>query len=98
MEVPLFKACITGKVLNQNLEYKPDDSKDEVEDLYRILKDVKAKLEAEHGYKVEGVSSGILLNSTISFVIEIQLIDWKKEQFCPHIKKIELRTFASVWE
>lgn len=63
MELPLYRAEITGKVLNQNLEYSPEEcgQADEVEDLYRILKTAKEELEAKHGYKVEGVSSGNMI-------------------------------------
>lgn len=65
MELPLYRAEITGKVLNQKLEYSPEEcgQADEVEDLYRILKTAKEELEAKHGYKVEGVSSGAILST-----------------------------------
>jgi diphthine-ammonia ligase len=60
MELPLYRASITGQVLNQNLEYSPEEcgEADEVEDLYRILRTAKEELEAKLGCKIEGVSSG----------------------------------------
>ena len=63
MELPFYRADITGKVLNTDLEYKPNEEKDEVEDLYRILKHVKEELEAKNGFKIEGVSSGAILST-----------------------------------
>ena len=58
MELPLYRANITGKVLNQNLEYTTENVGDEVEDLYCILKQVKTDMEAANGYTIQGVSSG----------------------------------------
>ena len=63
MALPLYRANILGTVLNTNLEYEPSEEKDEVEDLYRILKHAKEDLELKHGYKIEGVSSGAILST-----------------------------------
>jgi diphthine-ammonia ligase len=63
MELPLYRANITGQVINTDLEYDPKDESDEVEDLYRILKRVKEELEAKLGCPVEGVSSGAILST-----------------------------------
>lgn len=40
MDLPLFRGDIKGKALNQNFDYKPTDG-DEVEDLYKLLLDIK---------------------------------------------------------
>ena len=66
MQLPLYRANITGKVLNTNLEYEASDAGDEVEDLYRILKRVKDELESTNGgdgYTVDAVSSGAILST-----------------------------------
>ncbi len=63
IDLPLYRANITGSVRNTNLEYEPNDEQDEVEDLYRILKKVKEELETKNGYKIEGVSSGAILST-----------------------------------
>ena len=63
MQLPLYRGNITGKVLNQNLEYVPNDENDEVEDLFRLLKKVKDELETKHGNTIEGVSSGAILST-----------------------------------
>lgn len=63
VELPLYRAQITGTVLNQNLEYEPTDSNDEVEDLYRVLKHCKEDMEQKNGYLIEAVSSGAILST-----------------------------------
>jgi len=68
MELPLYRANILGTVLNTNLEYEPNEDKDEVEDLFRILKKVKEELELKNGYKIEGVSSGAILSTCTLFI------------------------------
>jgi len=40
MDLPLFRADIKGKALNQNFDYLPTEG-DEVEDLYRLLVEIK---------------------------------------------------------
>jgi diphthamide synthase (EF-2-diphthine--ammonia ligase) len=67
MELPLYRANILGTVLNTNLEYEPNEDKDEVEDLFRILKTVKEELELKNGYKIEGVSSGAIMSTCTLF-------------------------------
>lgn len=62
-ELPLYRAQITGKVINQNLDYEPTDSNDEVEDLYRVLKHCKQEMEEKNGYTIEAVSSGAILST-----------------------------------
>ena len=73
MELPLYRANILGTVLNTNLEYEPNEDKDEVEDLFRILKRVKEELELKNGYNIEGVSSGAIL-STCTFFIKFNFL------------------------
>jgi len=63
MEVPLYRATIRGKVLNQELEYTQAQAGDEVEDLYEVLARAKAELEAGSGWRVEGVSSGAIMST-----------------------------------
>jgi diphthine-ammonia ligase len=63
MELPLYRANITGQVINTELEYEPKDEGDEVEDLYRILKLAKEDFEAKNGNKIEGVSSGAIFST-----------------------------------
>ena len=63
MDLPFYRADILGTVLNTNLEYEPNEDKDEVEDLYRILKKVKEELEEKNGYTIEGVSSGAIMST-----------------------------------
>jgi len=64
MELPLYRAEITGKPLNDNLEYEPVDSddgkRDEVEDMYHVLKHAVEDLAIKYGIKAEGVSSGAI--------------------------------------
>jgi len=62
-ELPLYRATITGKVLNQNLDYEPTESGDEVEDLYRCIQHCKQEMELKHGYTIEAVSSGAILST-----------------------------------
>lgn len=63
MELPLYRANITGKVLNTDLEYEESDAGDEVEDLYRVLKHAKEDLESKNQCTIEGVSSGAILST-----------------------------------
>jgi diphthine-ammonia ligase len=42
LNVPIVRRQISGKALNQDLQYKEGGKEDEVEDLYELLKDVKA--------------------------------------------------------
>ena len=63
MDLPFYRADILGTVLNTNLEYEPNEDKDEVEDLYRILKKVKEELEEKNGCTIEGVSSGAIMST-----------------------------------
>lgn len=43
MDLPLFRTDIKGKALNQKFDYTPTEG-DEVEDLYRLLIDIKVNL------------------------------------------------------
>jgi len=43
MEVPLFRNVINGKPINQKMEYTTEEN-DEVEDLYKLLLEVKVIL------------------------------------------------------
>ena len=81
IDLPFYRANILGKVLNTNLVYEPNEEKDEVEDLFRILKQVKEELELKNGYKIEGVSSGAILSTcNLSFLINNKnniIINWE---------------------
>uniref|UniRef100_T1DCB2 Diphthine--ammonia ligase n=1 Tax=Cupiennius salei TaxID=6928 RepID=T1DCB2_CUPSA len=55
MDMPLFRADIKGKALNQNFDYLPTEG-DEVEDLYRLL------LEMKKSYDFEAVSVGAIFS------------------------------------
>jgi diphthine-ammonia ligase len=63
MQLPLYRANITGKVVNTSLEYEPLNENDEVEDLYKILKYARDDMEAKCGYKIEAVSSGAIMST-----------------------------------
>lgn len=56
MAVPLYRQPINGSSSNQDLEYSQTDD-DEIEDLFKLLKDVK-----ENHPDVEGVSCGAILS------------------------------------
>ena len=86
MELPLYRANITGQVLNTELEYEPSNEKDEVEDLYRILKKAKEELEAKHGYKVEGVSSGAIRST------------YQRNRVENICTRLEMISMAYLWE
>eukprot|EP00741_Cyanophora_paradoxa_P015193 tig00020849_g14664.t1 len=55
-DLPLFRRAIRGSSQNQSLSYVPT-KEDEVEDLYELLKDVKARMP-----EVTAVSSGAILS------------------------------------
>lgn len=55
IELPLFRQDIDGIPLNQESEYQPTKG-DEVEDLYKLLKNVKDKIQ------IEGVSVGAIFS------------------------------------
>ena len=66
MQLPLYRRIITGTAINQRSEYgsrtassSSTTAKDETEDLYHLLLDVKAK----HS-DVEAVSVGAILSTT----------------------------------
>ncbi|KAF3934954.1 hypothetical protein ABW19_dt0208680 [Dactylella cylindrospora] len=58
--IPLYRAAITGSSINQELSYHPsaEDPRDEIEDLYELLKKVK-----EAHPEIGAVSSGAILSS-----------------------------------
>lgn len=85
MELPLYRADITGSVLNTNLEYEPNEENDEVEDLYRILKHAKEDLEKKNGYIVEGVSSGAILST------------YQKNRVENICKRLNMTSLAYLW-
>ena len=86
MELPLYRASITGQVINTNLEYEPSNERDEVEDLYRILKTAKEELEAKHGYTVDGVSSGAILST------------YQKNRVENICARLNMTSIAYLWE
>jgi diphthine-ammonia ligase len=57
LDVPLVRRTITGKPVEIGLEYAPTD-KDEVEDMFELLRQVKAKFP-----EVQAVSSGAILST-----------------------------------
>lgn len=83
-ELPLYRAQITGKAINQNLDYEPTDI-DEVEDLYKILKHCKEDMEQKHGYKIEAVSSGAILST------------YQKNRVENICKRLNLTSLAYLW-
>ena len=44
LDVPLFQRTISGKPINQEMEYNEDVKGDEVEDLYELLREIKDKI------------------------------------------------------
>lgn len=84
-DLPLYRAQITGKVLNQELEYEPNDSNDEVEDLFRILKECKEDMEQKHSYKIEAVSSGAILST------------YQKNRVENICKRLDMTSLAYLW-
>ena len=69
MGVPLYRGSITGAPLQSELYYEKND-KDEVEDLYQLLKTVKVLITwflvngcKEHHPDLEAVSSGAILSN-----------------------------------
>ncbi|XP_067134981.1 LOW QUALITY PROTEIN: diphthine--ammonia ligase [Centruroides vittatus] len=55
IDLPLFRQVIDGTPLNQESEYQPTEG-DEVEDLYKLLKNIKEKVH------IEGVSVGAIFS------------------------------------
>lgn len=55
--MPLYRRAISGRPVNIEYDYEPT-TEDEVEDLYELLKEVKA-----HHPDIAGVSSGAILSS-----------------------------------
>lgn len=47
MEIPLFRMETTGKSKQTTKMYEPTSENDEVEDLYRLLENIKKKIELE---------------------------------------------------
>ena len=86
MELPLYRANITGKVINTDLEYEPNDAHDEVEDLYRLLKDVKEDIESRHDFKIEGVSSGAIFST------------YQKNRVENICKRLNMTSLAYLWQ
>ena len=56
LSLPLYRRAIQGSSTSVGPEYSPQEG-DEVEDLYQLLKQVKAEL------NVEGVTSGAILSN-----------------------------------
>ncbi|EAK87667.1 MJ050-like PP-loop ATpase [Cryptosporidium parvum Iowa II] len=57
MEVPLIRKSISGKAINQEMNYKTTQG-DEVEDLFELLKNVKEKFP-----DIQGVSCGAVMSN-----------------------------------
>jgi diphthine-ammonia ligase len=85
MELPLYRANITGKVLNTSLEYEPSNAGDEVEDLYRILKQVKDELESKSECTIEGVSSGAIFST------------YQKNRVENICERLQMQSLAYLW-
>ena len=85
MGLPMYRANILGKVINTNLEYEPSDDSDEVEDLYRLVKNVKTELETRNNYVVEGISSGAILST------------YQKNRVENICKRLNMTSLAYLW-
>ena len=83
-ELPLYRAQITGKVINQNLDYEPTDT-DEVEDLFKILKFCKEDMEKKHDFVIEAVSSGAILST------------YQKNRVENICKRLNMTSLAYLW-
>lgn len=60
--VPVFRRTISGAPINVDLQYKPESKKDEVEDLYELMKMVKEEY-AKKGVELQAVCAGAILSS-----------------------------------
>jgi diphthine-ammonia ligase len=58
MNLPLYRHEINGKPLNSNLDYE-ETNDDEVEDLYKVLKNVKEDIKSKYNIEIDAVSSGM---------------------------------------
>jgi len=59
--VPLFRKEITGSAINTDMKYI-ENEKDEVEDLYILIKEIISKYEL-NGIKIQGISAGAILSN-----------------------------------
>ncbi|CAF0910587.1 unnamed protein product [Brachionus calyciflorus] len=84
MELPMYRAVIHGKVINTDLDYEPNDA-DEVEDLYKLLKNVKTELEEKNKCVIEGVSSGAILST------------YQKNRVENICKRLNMTSLAYLW-
>ena len=58
LEVPIVRREITGSAINQEMYYSKDDQKDEVEDLFELLSEVKKQYP-----EVQAVASGAIFSN-----------------------------------
>ncbi|KNC70443.1 hypothetical protein SARC_17028 [Sphaeroforma arctica JP610] len=67
MELPLFRGDLIGRPVATEMHYtKPLDARDEVEDLYDLLSDVKRQMPL-----IEGVSVGAILSDYQRLRVEL---------------------------
>ncbi|KAF3924823.1 hypothetical protein ABW21_db0202855 [Orbilia brochopaga] len=84
LEIPLYRAPITGTSINQDLSYYPKattDQKDETEDLYALLSSIKQEHPA-----IKAVCSGAILSSYQRTRVE---------NVC---QRLELTSVAWLWQ
>lgn len=81
---PLFRADITGKPNNMDLQYKDesDDGEDEVEQLYCLLKDMREK----HNVQFNAVSVGAIASS------------YQKSRVENICERLNLNMLAYLWD
>ncbi|RNA19243.1 diphthine--ammonia ligase [Brachionus plicatilis] len=85
MDIPMYRASISGKVLNTNLDYEPSDG-DEVEDLFQLLGRIKQEIKLKHGFDAEGVSSGAILST------------YQKNRVENICQRLGMTSLAFLWE
>lgn len=94
MGLPLFRKEIKGKPRNTGKTYQPDE-KDEVEDLFYLLKTVK-----QHYNDVEGVSSRDCSYLSFSLGVSVGAIEstYQKTRVENVCKRLGLTPLCYLWE
>lgn len=83
--IPIFRARISGKVLNTELSYEPSIG-DEVEDLFKLLGQVMQEMESQKQIKIEAVSSGAILST------------YQKNRVENVCQRLNLKSLAFLWQ
>ena len=83
--VPLFRRGITGSPINVDLKYDECTPKDEVEDLYVLLKEIQEKYAAQ-GITIHAVSAGAILSTYQKLRVE---------NIC---KRLGMQCLAPLWK